>query len=578
MKQGRLLISVGWLLGIFLPLSVVAKEYYSMVSSADLAMTDIRWEGEEDAQGVRQWDYIIVGAGASGSILARRISDAGKSVLVLEAGEFRYTDPVVLTPNLPAVLNDLTIDPRYSETYALALGLDQFLTYSEGRLVGGGAAHNYLLAVRGTPSVFNLWASVSADARWNYNNLLPFMKLVETYTPNGTSANPAQRGSQGLISVTENPPLNSDPFLTAVATAGEVHYSNDYNDPTLGTTVTGAPQNFVTPTNPRRSYSALDYLPMTGPDRVINSHGTGVNGRKLQVLTNARVLWFNTDGQKSATSVDFIDSSGDDVLVRRACLKERGTLILAAGAINTPKILMQSGVGPKATLSALGIKTIVDSPVVGTNIQNHYGPVMVLAGFSPGGSAFLSGAPYVVPSDDGVRRIQTVINPSAPNGIFEILGTIVNPKSAGAVTLVDTDPLVKPKVTYDFYSDGDLTDATSDISVAVAFYKIIKAAATAVGATVLYPPPPDFSNDNILANDAMTNLGTFGLSDHIVRSTPMGTSISNGVVDSKLKVFGLKNVRIGDIGVMPNITDGNPCLPAYYIAEELAAILGFSGL
>jgi len=566
-----------------IPALLLANVYYSAVSSADLGVTDAIHGGEEE-----EWDLIIVGAGAAGSILARRASDAGLSVLVLEAGQFRYDDPVILTPNFFSVIDTLTTDPRYAETYPVVLSELSYLTYSIGRVVGGGAAHNYLLSVRGTPSIYNLWALISGNPQWAYNNLLPYMKLVETYTPNGTPIDLAQRGVNGRISVTQSPSVESDPFLQNIEAAGQVSYSDDYNDYTLGTTVAATTQSFVTPTNPHRSYSALEYLPMTGPDAVIDQFGTGLNGRKLQILTNARVLRFNTEGDNKVFSVEYVDTFGRDAYVRAACLKEHGRLILAAGAINTTNILVHSGVGPAADLAALGIRPLVDSPTVGTNTQNQYGSTMVLSGGSPATSlAFLSGAPYAVPADDGVRRIQVIVDApatleatSSKKQVFTVVGFLTNPSSTGQIQVVDKDPLVKPNFTYDFYSDGGLSNPTSDISLIVAFFRIIQTAAMNSGFKVLYPPPADFLDptNEALAMDAQTTLGTFAIADHLVRTTPMGTSIANSAVDGNLKVRGLKNVWVGDIGAIPQTTNGNTCLPAYYIAEKLSAILGFSGL
>ena len=121
-----------------------------------------------------------------------------------------------------------------------------------------------------------------------------------------------------------------------------------------------------------------------------------------------------------------------------------------------------------------------------------------------------------------------------------MVGFLTNPQSTGQITVVDSDPLVKPKFTYNFYSDGGLSNPQSDISLIVAYFKIIKAAASSLGITVLYPPPGDFLSDAALANDAKTNLGFFALADHLVRTTPMGTSIANGTVDSKLNSLALK--------------------------------------
>lgn len=542
----------------------------------------------------KSYDYIIVGVGSSGSILARKLSDRGASVLALDLGEFRYNDPIILSPNTGAVVDGtpiittLTYDPRYAKTYPLPLfpvnpNPLAALLYSEGSgSIGGGGAHNYLAAVRGTPSIYDEWATVTGDPRWFYNNILPKMRAVETYTPNGTIPSPTQRGFTGPISVTQLSPLTL-PFYTNLALDSNSTPTSDYNNPDLGVTVVGTPQAFITPgANSHRSYSALEFLPMRGPDAVIDRNGNGLNGRNLKVLSNARVLKINFCDRR-ACSVEFAYTNKKNKM-GTACLKDKGRLILTAGAVQTPNLLLHSGVGPAEELLPLGIRPVVDSPNVGRNLQDHYGVSALVAGDggTTGGFAFIDGnGPSVEPPallPRGIRRIQVIVQPGAP--VFGALGFILNPQSRGSVKIVSSNALIDPKLDFNMYDpatgQNDPNVPGTDANLAVRFLRILRDAVEDSGYTMLQPNPlaGDYaSNDTLFAY--ATDISNWGVTSHVAGTARMGTSIANSVVDGRLKVHGLENVYIGDASVQPRIPDGNTNFSAYYIALELANILGF---
>lgn len=202
-----------------------------------------------------EWDYIIVGLGAAGSILARKLSDDLKTkVLVLEAGINHQADPAILDPDWIEHGNQLLYDPTCAVTYPIPINLNiplsTALTYSEGRMWGGSSAHNFLIAVRGTPSIYNGRATVSGDSRWTHNNLLPYMKAIETYTPTGTSIDTSQRGTDGPISVTQSSQTptanNANLLLQAYNTVIGSPFVDDYNLPTSVLAISSN-QQFITP-------------------------------------------------------------------------------------------------------------------------------------------------------------------------------------------------------------------------------------------------------------------------------------------------------------------------------------------
>lgn len=427
------------------------------------------------------------------------------------------------------------------------------------------------MAVRGTPERYNLWAFISANLIWSYINQLPHMKALEHFFPNVTTPpDTNQRGFDGPISITQSPPLNENVLLTSMSTVFNAPFIPDYNNPIYGNLGTVANQEFKTPLpNSQRSYSALEFLPI---GKIVDEFGNGLNGRKLKIVSNARVLNFETsegrcNGDKlRATSVKYV-YTGNDAAVQEAHLARKGTLILTAGSINTPRILMSSGIGPAAELASVGIPVKVDSPQVGKNLQDQYGSFAIIKGSVDNLSQIytdLNIAPL------GERRIQ-LANINLPGGLVQVLPAILSSKSRGSITIVDPNPLVQPKVDIGVYTDGDETVPGSDLNLIVTFYKLLRQAVLAAGQQVILPF--DYTNDATLAEFAQRDQNII-LQSHNVGTTRMGTNIANAVVDGNLSVFGLKNVKIGDVGVEPESVDGNTCFSAYYIALTLAKILG----
>jgi choline dehydrogenase len=309
---------------------------------------------------------------------------------------------------------------------------------------------------------------------------------------------------------------------------------------------------------------------------VIDSRGNGLNGRKLKILTNARALRFNTE-QDRAISVDYVRTFGSHANVHTACLKYKGKLILSAGALQTPKLLMLSGVGPAAELTALGLKVVLDSPNVGQNLQNQYGAFAEIAvpGALSQAEAWIDGSPYTAPT--GQRLVQLLMEGAAGPGpgAYPILASLVNAKSRGSVYLVSADPLIDPVINMNMYSDGSFSTNGTDANLVVSSLKIIRDAAALTGYTMLNPSPAVYAGGDAALFAYATSASAWAIQDHITGTTRMGTDITNSVVDGRLRVHGLKNVHIGDIGVEPDNTNGNTCSGAYYIALELANILGY---
>lgn len=507
------------------------------------------------------FDYIIVGCGTAGSVLARKLTDDKKTtVLVLEAGENFSNDPVVLNPNFFPVINDLTFDPKYAVTYPYPLpeSLLQTFAYAEGRMWGGSSAHNYLLAVRSTASLWNSWATLSGNSQWSYANILPFLKAVETFT--GITNAPAQRGTNGPIFITQDPPVDAIPFAVALSTATDAPFVPDYNVSPQGDIGTSAYQNFVTPgPNSQRSFAVTGYLPNGDvPNPVVTPDGRGLEGRKLRILSDAnvsRVLFDNL----TANGVEFILSPNNEKAFKAFARKK---VILCSGAIHSPAILQRSGIGDPALLNSLGIPVLVANPHVGAHVVTHPGAIIVISGSNAQTvQAMATGTPFF--PNDGVRRLQILFNPGTP--VFGY-GFLMEPKSEGTVKIVSRNPLIYPKLDLNIYSDPNGEDAFGIVSL----LKIAQTIAADFGETVLAPSPAVYAGgDAALLSYAKSNPNIL-ITDHITATTRMAPSIANGVVDGRLHVFGVQNLMIVDLGIGPKIPNGNTCNPVYGIANLAA--------
>src|SRR5690606_9065836 len=233
-------------------------------------------------------------------------------------------------------------------------------------------------------------------------------------------------------------------------------------------------------------------------------------------------------------------------------------VILCAGALNSTKIMLLSGIGDKAVLESLGINVVVDNPNVGANIQNHYGASAVVTNNNaspiPGGQfeLFSDARPYM--PADGVRRLQSIFLDGGNNTVL-LLGYIIQPKSLGTVDIVSKDPLMTLRLDVNMYRDGPggtpgFNIQGTDAYLIVSFFKIVKAIADAAGETVLYPTPADYAGGDAGLFAAALNLNSFQIASHCAGSSRVGTSKSNGVVDGNLHVFGVKNLMVADISVL----------------------------
>lgn len=545
-------------------------------------------------------DYIIVGLGTAGSVLARHLSDPVKgkfknSVLVLEAGQNRSNDPVIQQG--PAFLfnnlDELSFNPKYAITKIVPDPIVPPLAgnelFSSGRMWFGTSAHYFMGCVHGSSDRWNDLAAAVGDSQWSYNNLLPFMKALETF--NGTTTTPADRGFNGPLQVSQMSPVPtvSDPFPVAISAVTGAPITSDYNVP-AGDTAVSVGQMYSTPDFQKRSY-AFDFLPKS----VLSFKGKGKQGRNLQVFSGANVNRVIFDGKKAVGVEYFLDNNQDRVYIAYAKKK----VILCAGVPFSAAILQRSGVGPATVLQQpeVDIPVLVDNPLVGTGLKTHYGVAYTM---TPPAQPFaiplfsvIDGRNFFGPAvtGDNKRRFElmwsngfpiSLLAPAIANllpspGGLSGTGWNLRPRSSGTAYIVDANPFTLPDIRFNFYTDGDLSDPASDLSASVAMFKIANAVAIASGTTIVYPPPSHFSSDATLASDAIGLLAysAFTVTNHYSGTCNMGSDISSGVVSSHdLHVFGTRNLLVVDNSIYPFPETGNTAWQAYLAGIKAANILG----
>ena len=517
------------------------------------------------------FDYVIVGAGSAGCVLANRLSDSGAEVLLIEAGG-RDRSPKIKIPAAFAQQFRTKLDWDFSS--GPEPGCDGRMLYvPRGRSLGGSSSMNAMLYVRGHRADYEGWRDDAGCAGWGWDDVLPYFVRSEHHEAGASAAH----GYGGLLNVA--PPRSPRPLtelMIGAARSCGFDADPDYND--------GDPRGVgpveVTQRNGRRWSSADAFLrPAAGRPN-------------LTVLTGAMALGLDLQGDR----VRGVKLGGKAPM---AVARARREVILAAGAIGSPQLLMVSGIGDPAKLAAAGVEARVELPAVGANLQDH--PYVVGIWDSViGGSLADAEKPTALldfllrrrgpltstvaeaflfaSSDggDGPPDVQFHLAPAyfVDNGFEEYDGhaitigpVLVSPRARGEVTITSTDAAAKPAIV-----GNHLTDQ-ADVDALVWGMKTARelAAATPLKAALgreIYPGA-GVDDDEAIAADARRRVE---LLYHPVGTCRMGAG-DDAVVDPELRVRGVEGLRVADASVMPTITRGNTNAPTIMIAEKAADLV-----
>lgn len=522
------------------------------------------------------YDYIVVGGGTAGCLVAARLAEAGATVLVLEAGP-DDRNPLI---RMPAGFIKLLGAERYMWFYKSVpqahLG-GRTPIVPQGRVLGGGSSVNAMVYMRGQPADYDLWAEQAGDEQWDYASLLPYFTGME----DNERLNDRFHGIGGPWKVSDPPYICelSRAFILAAQGIG-LPYNGDFN----GVTQRGVGTYQVNTRTGRRCSAAGAFL------------RPAMKTGRLTVRTGALVhSVIIEDGR--AKGVRYV--AGGSVLEAR-CDRE---VVMAAGAIATPKILMLSGLGPAAHLKEHGIRPLVDLPGMGGNLQDHTEtPVVALCngrygyyGHDRGWRQIRNGLEYLVngsgpvtsngveagaffdPDDlGGVPKIQQFCVPTvyldkdhtdqkASYGIT-LNSCVARPRSRGSVRLASADPAQQPLVDPNYLADPE------DLRLSIAGMRrgreiLAQEPLRSMIEKEVFPGP-DKRTDEDLAVHARKFVKTVY---HPVGTCRMGRdSDPDAVVSSRLELRGVEGLRVADASIIPTIISGNTNAAVLAVADKAA--------
>ncbi len=525
------------------------------------------------------FDYVIVGAGSAGCALAYRLGeDPHVRVLVLEAGGWDRSPWIHIPLGWGKILTERLHDWQYFASPEPNVG-GRAVECARGKVVGGSSSTNAMAYVRGSPADFDRWAAGGLP-QWDFAHVQPYFKRMERWERGAD----ALRGADGPLAVQGcryEDPLN-DAFLEAAREAGHP-LTDDYN----GRQAEGFGQLQVTIAGGRRMSAARAYL------RPAIARGN------VEVRVHAHATRVRFDGDVAR---------GVEYRYRGAvrAVNAAREVILAGGVINTPQLLMLSGVGDPNQLAQHGIAVQAALPGVGANLQDHVSVILMYArkeqspfqrgmradriaaslvnayafgrGFAadiPGGTVgFLKSEPQLASAD--MQMILTTASlPAWPwfpllrkpfADSFACRTVMLHPRSRGEVRLASSDPLAAPRIDQHFLADPhdwrvmrQAIRTVRDIVGRPALARFV-ARETLPGSDVA----SDAALDDFIRRTAITVHHPAGTCRMGVASDPLA------VTDDEGRVFGTRNLRVVDASLMPDLTSGNINAPVIMIAEKIA--------
>ena len=512
------------------------------------------------------YDYVIVGAGSAGCVLAARLSaDPDVTVCLVEAGPPDTADNI----HIPAAFGKLfrtSLDWDY-DTHDEPFLNRRRVYLPRGRVLGGTSSTNTMIYIRGNRIDFDEWKQPG----WGYDDLLPYFKRSED-NERGASE---YHGTGGPLAVCDGRADNpmSTAFVTAATQAG-FGRNDDFN----AATQEGFGKFQLTQRDGRRCSTATAFL-----------HPV-LDRANLTVETNLQVHRVLTDNGRA------VGVTGNR-LQEMVTIHASREVIVCAGAYNSPQLLMLSGIGPAGLLSALDIPVVLDQPAVGQNLQDHVliplvfihsHPISMLAANRPehvrrfmeeGRGPLTSNGPEAggfvrtradLPAPDVEYLAAPVM--FADSGLdtpthhaLSFGPSMLTPRSRGSVQLASDDPTTKPKILHNYLEDA--TDLDSAVEATRIGMRIARQAALAPYTESQFRPP---------ASDSDADLRAY-VRDYVHSIFhPAGTCAMGAVVDADLRVFGVDALRVVDASVMPTLVRGNPNAPVIAMAEKAADLISGS--
>jgi choline dehydrogenase len=503
------------------------------------------------------YDFIVCGSGSSGSVVARRLAEnPDVSVLLLEAGGTdevpNVMEAIQFSTNLGTERDWGFVDQPNPHLNGRSIPL------SMGKVLGGGSSINVMAWSRGHKNDWEFFSAETGDPAWNYESVLDTYRRIEDWHG---APDPKYRGVRGPVFVQPAPSPN--PIFPAMLEGARKSGIPTFENPN------GRMQE-------SEGGSSIQDIRVRDGKRqsIFRSYTFPIMDRpNLTVLTDAMVIRLTLEGMR-ATGVEIVHNKQ----VRH--IAAGFEVVLSLGAINTPKVLMQSGIGDEEELQRLGIARVQHLPGVGQNLQDHFvigcvwesahqltpsdttnGAVSFWKSNSsldtPDTQQLIAEAPFSSP--------ETAAKFNAPANSWTILGVVVRPKSRGRLRLTGPNPVDPIQIESNILSHPD------DMTAAIACVELCREIGNS---TVLRPyskrevMPGKLKGvelENFIRDAAITAW-------HQTCTAKMGRDAMS-VVDASLKVYGIENLRIADGSIMPRVTTGNTMAPCVIIGERAGEML-----
>ena len=522
--------------------------------------------------GDESYDYIVIGSGSAGGVVAARLSeDPSVSVLLLEAGPADDDDMIHLPAGFSALFKTKW-DWGYQTTSQKQLG-GRRADWPRMKALGGCSSMNAMIYIRGNRADYDEWRDAYGATGWGFDDVLPYFRKAE----GNTRLHDEFHGTDGPLHVEDRRYTHelSHAFVESAVSAG-FKRNDDFN----GAEQEGAGLYQVTCKKGRRWSVADAYI-----------HPAGKRPN-LTVLTEAFVARIELEGTR-ATGVTYRRGGVTHTV------KAKAEIVLSAGAVASPQMLMLSGIGPGAHLREHGIDVRVDLPGVGQNLQDH--PISgalfytkdttdlaefltlpnVLkaqkAGRGPLSSNVAEAGGFFASRDDlTAPDLQFHMLPAGfyDNGLHEpvrrgltIASTLVRVESKGHIKLRSADPTWHPEIEPGYYDDG------ADLDAMIAGYRRLFEVVSQGPLAKHIAEPWEPATLNPTTDDIIGTISRLGQTVyHPVATCAMGT-IEGSVVDPELKVHGVEGLRVADASVMPRVPRGNTNAPAIMVGEKAADLI-----
>lgn len=498
-------------------------------------------------------DYVVVGAGSAGCVVARRLLDAGATVTLIEAGG-RDENPAIHDPARLFELWGSREDWNYY-TVEQRAAYGRRLHWPRGKVLGGSSALNGMIYVRGHRADYDHWAYLGNDG-WSWQDVLPLFKRSERWAGGESEL----RGGSGLLPVTLD--YERHPFHEAIVAGAQelgIPFNEDYN----GQELDGVSYMQLCVKEGRRHSAWAAFL----ADVAHRPELTVVTGARAQRL-------LVRDGRCTG-----VELARDGALAQAAAGEE---VVVCCGTIESPRLLTVSGIGPAAELRRLGIDVCVDLPGVGQNLHDHAIVPLIYSAEAP-----------VPPPPPGTWAAQThcfwrsrpgLLVPDlqplfftfpaydehwmqGPANGFSLMAGIIRPASRGSLRLRSADPEDELAL------DPQYLACEADLDAMVAAIELCRelgrSGPVAEWGPVERYPGPDVVTREALRDYARRTVITY---HHQAGTCKMGLG-ADAVVDPSLRVYGVERLRVADASIMPDVTSGNTHAPCLMIGEKAADLL-----